>query len=188
MPRTWIHQLAVAGVLFGFWVVLSGRLEPKYLAFGAICAIGVTLLSSGFLFTREGNEEEGKRHWLTMMPWHRVVVYTPWLGWEIIKANLVLIPMILGPSSRLKPRMFTFKTRLELEVARATLANSTTMTPGTLTVDLTADGEYVIHAMDDACQGGVTSRRMERMIGWAFDDPGMRNAPDGPAQTEGGEK
>ncbi len=183
MPRSWIHQLAVAGVLYGFWVVLSGRLEPKYLVFGAVCVLGVTLISARLLYSEEGPKDARGQRWLTMMPWHRVVVYTPWLAWEIAKANLLLIPMILGPRSRLRPRMFAFRTRLDREVARTTLGNSITMTPGTLTVDVSDDGEFLIHAVDAASQEGVVSRRMERMIGWAFDDQGRPDENDEPSVT-----
>jgi multicomponent Na+:H+ antiporter subunit E len=175
MPRSWVHQLAVAGILYGFWVVLSGRLEPRYLAFGAASALGITFLSSRFLFTEGGREG---RVWLTHLSWGRVALYIPWLGWEIVKANLVMIPMILGPRSRLRPRMITVKTGLSLEVARVTLANSITMTPGTLTVDVSADGEYLIHAIDRDSAEGVQSGRMEEKVSWAFDDPGRTTSPE----------
>lgn len=188
MQRSWIHQLAVAGVLYGFWVVLSGRLEPKYLAFGAICTVLVTLLSARLLYTdrsgSKGPSDPGaslneRRRWLSLMPWHRLMAYIPWLAVEIVKANLVIVPMILGSRSRLRPRVFTLETKLDLEVSRTAFGNSITMTPGTLTMDLSADGEYLVHALDEALEEGVSSRRMEGMVGWAFGDPLRSSSPGG---------
>ena len=140
--------------------------------FGAICAIGTTLLSSSLLYTEEGRgpKEERGRKWLTALPWWRMAGYIPWLALEIIKANLLMVPMILGSRSRLRPRMVTVNCGLRREVTRAALGNSITMTPGTLTVDVSEDGEYLVHAVDSNSEQGLLSRRMEKKVAWALGD------------------
>ena len=88
---------------------------------------------------------------------------------EIVKANFAVIRMITSSRYELEPAVVRFKTDLKSAPARIMLANSITLTPGTITVSLTGD-EYVVHCLDKSLAEGINSsifvtllRRLERM-------------------------
>lgn len=170
MERTALHHVLVGAVLFGFWVVLSGKLDAVHLLMGLACAAGVTALSGGLLFTRVG--EGNERRWLSFLPWGRILAYLPWLAWETFKANLAMIPLILGPSSRLAPRIVRFRAGVQSDVARSTLGSSITLTPGTLTLDVTSDGEYVVHAIDEGSAEALLAGTMQAKVARTFGEEG----------------
>ena len=87
---------------------------------------------------------------------------------EIVKANLTVTHMILTQKEVMEPVIVTFKTKLQTETAKVILANSITLTPGTITVSLEED-EFVVHCLDKSLAEGIESscfvellERMER--------------------------
>ena len=88
---------------------------------------------------------------------------------EIIKANFEVIRMITSSRYEIEPAVVRFRTDLKTTPARILLANSITLTPGTITVLLEED-EYVVHCLDKSLAEGIDSsvfvsllRKMERM-------------------------
>ena len=73
---------------------------------------------------------------------------------EIIKANWQVIYFILTSKYEVEPRLVKFKTDLKKNSSRAVLANSITLTPGTITVTLT-ENEYVVHCLDKELAEGM---------------------------------
>jgi multicomponent Na+:H+ antiporter subunit E len=166
--RTAFHYLLVGLGLFGFWVVLSGKLDAVHLVMGGVCAVGVTALSGRLLYSElEAPAPPAPRRWLSFLPWGRLALYLPWIGLEILKANLAMVPFILGPSSRLRPRLVRLRPGLSSEVASFVLANSITLTPGTLTLEH-SDGEYLVHALDEAAAGGLLAGALSGKVAWTF--------------------
>lgn len=99
----------------------------------------------------------------------RVLQYVFILIKEIIKANFEVIRMITSSRYEIEPAVVRFKTDLKTTPARILLANSITLTPGTITVLLEED-EYVVHCLDKSLAEGIDSsvfvsllRKMERM-------------------------
>ncbi|MBU1343688.1 MAG: Na+/H+ antiporter subunit E, partial [Proteobacteria bacterium] len=76
--------------------------------------------------------------------------YMPWLIWEIVKANFHLLYIAFHPRMKdlIDPHIITFKTNLKSDIAITTLANSITLTPGTITVTADSDGVFRVHAID----------------------------------------
>ncbi|RMG18191.1 MAG: hypothetical protein D6729_07330 [Deltaproteobacteria bacterium] len=177
------HHIITFVFLFGLWVVLSGKLDAVHLGMGVGAAAFVTWLSGGLLYSNEG---DGRRRWLTDLPWPSIVfLYLPWLALEIVKANLQVLQLVLGPRGLLQPRLVRYRPRLKSEVALVTFANSITLTPGTVTVDIEEDGTFVVHAIDAATAAGLESGEMEERIAAVF-----REAlpPRGPEREGGGEE
>ena len=90
---------------------------------------------------------------------------------EIVKANLQVIRLVLSPVIEVEPCLVRFRTDLRTEAARVVLANSITLTPGTLTVSLEGN-DLLIHAMDRGMTRGLDEsvfvrqlRRMEKTAG-----------------------
>lgn len=76
-----------------------------------------------------------------------IVWYLPVFVWQLILANLDVAKRVLNPKLPLNPGFVKVKTNLEGDFAKLTLANSITLTPGTLSVDVNGDDIY-IHTVD----------------------------------------
>lgn len=90
------------------------------------------------------------------------VLYLPYLIIEIIKANIDVTKAILNPKS-ISPRMFRTKASQKTDIARVIYANSITLTPGTITLDMRGD-ELLIHALTKDTQAGVESGDMDKRV------------------------
>lgn len=73
---------------------------------------------------------------------------------EIIKANVTVIGMIFSSRYELEPAVVRFRTNLQSKFARVMLANSITLTPGTITISM-VDGEYIVHCLDKSLAEGL---------------------------------
>ncbi|MCK4851364.1 MAG: Na+/H+ antiporter subunit E [Phycisphaerae bacterium] len=74
-----------------------------------------------------------------------VIVYLPVFFYYCIKANLQVVYLVLHPDMPIKPGIVKVKTKLTSESGVTALANSITLTPGTLTVDVVNDNELYVH-------------------------------------------
>jgi multicomponent Na+:H+ antiporter subunit E len=156
-------------LLYATWFVLSGRLEIKYLTIGALAAGLVILLTADLLRFDEGQAKEAKptvKFWLSSGL--RFLSYVVWLIWSIVKANLQVAYLVLHPRMPIRPGLLRFRTRLRSNVGHIVLANSITLTPGTITVDL-KDGIYLVHALvPEAAQSlleAVMQNKLEAIFG-----------------------
>ncbi|WP_022668921.1 Na+/H+ antiporter subunit E [Desulfospira joergensenii] len=124
------------------WVVLSGKFEPLLLGLGVISSGLVAWFFHDLLFPSitMGHAGIGLKF----------ILYIPWLLLEIIKANFHLLFLVFQPRMKelIDPHIITFKTDLESDLAITTLANSITLTPGTITVNVERDGTFRVHAID----------------------------------------
>ena len=73
---------------------------------------------------------------------------------EVVKANTQVIHFIMTSKYEIQPKLVRFKTDLKQELSKVVLANSITLTPGTITVSLTED-EYVVHCLDEELAEGM---------------------------------
>jgi multicomponent Na+:H+ antiporter subunit E len=137
----------LALALFVFWVVLSGKFDLFHLAAGALSATGIAYLSC-YLYALPPPVGPHGRHPYFTFPWFRMAAYLPWLGWQIVAASFQVARIVLSPTLKITPRLFRFSHELPHNLARATLANSITLTPGTVTIDVRGD-EYLVHALND---------------------------------------
>ena len=126
--------------------------DPFYVGLGLTTALVVALVNGT---TRASH---GVR-------WLRLAAYLPWLLWQVLLSGAHLAYLILHPRLPIEPKLIRYKTRLREPAAIAIFGNSITLTPGTITADVTRD-ELVIHAMDDAAASGL--RDMEARIASLF--------------------
>lgn len=155
-------------VLFSFWLVLSRHYELHYLVIGAICALIVTVLTNDFLFSdRRSDKGRGPNIASMIVFLFRVFIYILWLLVAIVKANLQVAYLILHPKIPIAPVLVQFRTRLKKEVSRVTLANSITLTPGTVTADLKKD-TYIVHALTPGSAENLVTGLMQNKVGTVF--------------------
>jgi multicomponent Na+:H+ antiporter subunit E len=129
-------------LFFPFWMPLSGFFDVFHLSIGVGCCALVAYISHDLLFV---NVRVGDMRTIVK----RFFTYIPWLLYQIILANLHVVKIVLSPKMPVDPRIIRFKTKLDSDISLVTFANSITLTPGTITIDI-KDGEYYVHAIDEA--------------------------------------
>jgi len=122
--------------VFGLWVLLFWSLDPWVLGLGAIFAllIGTYL---GDVFPDRLHKLLSPRRWFFLM------VYLPYFLWYCIRANLDVALRVLHPDVLIRPGIVKVRTTLTNDTAITFLANSITLTPGTLTVDVDGQDFYI---------------------------------------------
>ena len=93
----------------------------------------------------------------------RILQYICVLVWEIVKANFAVIKLITSSRYELEPVLVRFRIDLKTKQARVVLANSITLTPGTITVSLEED-EYVVHCLDKELAVGMNHSRFVELL------------------------
>lgn len=97
----------------------------------------------------------------------RMLVYAPWLLWEIAKANVQIAYYVLHPSLPIDPRMERVEAAVWGDLPATTLANSITLTPGTLTVDV-EQREFLVHTLVEPARHGLLEGGLERAVRFVF--------------------
>jgi multicomponent Na+:H+ antiporter subunit E len=154
-----LRRLAVFGILFGFWLLLSGHYDLFHLSLGLICSLLVAFVSDDLLIE---NISGSKR----VVKTRRFLTYVPWLIYQIVLANLHVAYLVVNPKA-IDPRIVRFKTRLKSEFSMVTLGNSITLTPGTITMDI-VDGEFYVHALSKKVADDLLGGEMERRVAHVF--------------------
>lgn len=135
-------------ILFGLWLIFSGKITTEIVIFGVILSMAVYLFCWKFLEYSPKNDLKALR----LLP--QVIYYLFILVIEVLKANAVMISLILSPKYEMEPVLVTFKTELKTDLARTVLANSITLTPGTITAEL-AGNELKVHCLDKDMAVGI---------------------------------
>ena len=150
--------------LLGLWVVLSGKFDSFHLSLGVISCVIVSAFSGDLLFpeTRTGGL---LRHTL------QVINYVPWLLYQVVLANLHVLYLVFHPRMMelIDPQIIRFDSTLKKEISLVTFANSLTLTPGTITMYVSVEGAFQVHAIDKA-SGDPLPGEMEKRIARAFED------------------
>ncbi|GHA17671.1 cation transporter [Arenicella chitinivorans] len=121
-----------------FWLLLSGIIEPLMLFFG-VASVIIVLIA---LVRMDAVDKEPKAIG-TGIPFLR---YIPWLIGQITLSSLEVTKMVWGAPEKVSPTLATLDASDVPEDCRALYANSITLTPGTLSVDL-EDGDVTVHAL-----------------------------------------
>ena len=124
------------------WLLLSQHLEPLLLGFGVLsCALVVFLMHRMEPPAMRQRTRRARRlHPL------RLVRYWAWLAVEITRANLAVARAILAPSLPISPAMLQVPASGMGDMGQVIYANSITLTPGTISVDLDED-RITVHAL-----------------------------------------
>ena len=138
MRRLIYFVLAFIVWVVGAWPFVDGKIDVQVVAAGLIASFFVAILFHEML---------PKEHHVFISPvrvfWF--LLYVPVFFYYIMKANLDVVYRALHPKMPIRPGIVKIKTDLKTESGITALANSITLTPGTLTVDLTDDGFLYVH-------------------------------------------
>ncbi|HEY7710985.1 MAG TPA: Na+/H+ antiporter subunit E [Candidatus Entotheonella sp.] len=140
-------MLCLILMLFTFWIILSGKFDAFHLGIGAVSAVCIALGTRRLLLLAPAIGP-AQTHPMDAVPWLRLLLYVPWLIWQIVLSSLHIAAVVVHPKMPIQPRLVRFRTPLPHNLARLTLATSITMTPGTITLDVQGD-EFLVHALTE---------------------------------------
>ena len=128
-------------LFFLVWIIFNGAITTEILIFGVV----VAFLMFGFVC--KFMDYSLRKEVLLIKRSGYFVLYLINLLIEIIKANVSVCHFVLYGTEQIEPVMVSFHTTLKSRLARVILANSITLTPGTITVSLHGD-EVIVHCLD----------------------------------------
>lgn len=150
-------------IFFLIWVIFNGQFTLE------IAVLGLIIAGVMYAFICKFMNYKPKTDILMAKKLIYILQYIFILIKEIVKANYAVIKMITSSRYVIEPAVVRFKVDLKSNLARVALANSITLTPGTITVSLEGD-EYVVHCLDKELAEGINSsvfvdllKRLERM-------------------------
>ncbi|MGB9747734.1 MAG: Na+/H+ antiporter subunit E [Bacteroidales bacterium] len=148
------------------WFLLTARLYLENIVAGVLVS-GITTLFFGRYFT------EGVGKFLEPKRYFWLLVYLIMFIWECIKANFDVAYRVLHPAMPIRPGIVKVNVTIRSEFGKAILANSITMTPGTISVDLIGDTLYVhwinVFTDDPGKYSRIVSGRFENLLKKIFD-------------------
>lgn len=149
-------------IMAAIWILLSGKFDTFHLSLGMISCAIVAYISGDLLF-------ESPKIMSLPGAWLRFIRYVPWLLYQVFWANLHVLYLTFHPRMHelINPKIIIFRSKLYSDLSLVTFANSITLTPGTITVFVSGDGEFHVHAIDDVSAEGLPGE-MEARIAKVF--------------------
>jgi multicomponent Na+:H+ antiporter subunit E len=130
-------------LLLIFWIILNARATTEVVVTGVVVSILVSLFTyrvMGLNFAAE------KKAWLKIFP---IISYLFEVLVAIFEANIQMIALILSPVMEIKPIIVYFESPLRTKIAQVVMANTITITPGSVTLQL-EDNKFVVHAIKES--------------------------------------
>ena len=133
-----IRAVIMGLLLFGVWLLWSGHYTPLLLSLGVGSCLAILVL----VIRMDIFDDEGQPiHLIT-----HLLLYAPWLLKEVVVANLDVTKRILNPRLPISPTLFVVEASQQTELGQVIYANSITLTPGTITVQVKG-GYIAVHAL-----------------------------------------
>lgn len=158
-----VRKFVTLLLLCAFWVILSGMYDAFHFSLGVVSIIFVSLINRRILGLEFYSQEKSR----AVLRYHRLVVYIPWLMWQIVVSSIQVAVIILSPKMPINPTVVRFKVKLPNMTSKVILGNSITLTPGTLTLDINGD-EFLVHALADSSLGIIESGKISDSVGALF--------------------
>ena len=143
-------------IMFVFWIFLSGEFSFILLLSGVISSLLVSYMSNDLLI---GNGDMKLGFIRTI----RFIRFLPWLLWQIVLANIDLAIRTLHPKMPINPMLINFKNNLKTDLGMVILANSITLTPGTVTIDVN-ENEFLVHVISEKAAQSLISGEMQARV------------------------
>ena len=140
------------------WLTLSGYFIPMILTFGAI-SIAIVV----WMCRRMRILDEETVPYLMIL---QTLSYYAWLFAEIVKANVQVVRAVLSPDLEVSPTLVKIPLNTDVDIAETMFANSITLTPGTVSVDMQPD-HILVHALLTDMSAPEDFEEMEKRSAWA---------------------
>lgn len=136
------YLLRLVFTLVLLWVLFSGMFKPLLLILGVISIIIVCY----FAVHMRVLEHRGQPIYFRPL---QIIQYWCWLVIEILKSNWDVTKRVFSPSMNIKPLLKAIPANQKTELGRVIYANSITLTPGTVAINFTKDGDILVHALHE---------------------------------------
>lgn len=144
-------------IFFLAWIIFNGQITTEILIFGVVIAAVVFWFVCSFMDYSIKKELKLYRN-AGFFLWYFLVLLK-----EIVLANLDVIKRVYVVEETMEPVIVKFRVNLKSETARVLLANSITLTPGTITVSL-EENEYTVHCLDESLAEGIESSVFVKLL------------------------
>jgi multicomponent Na+:H+ antiporter subunit E len=154
-----MYRILIFSLLLITWVILSGLLDEFHIGLGILSCVLVTWLSSGLLF----NDRSLSFH-SRLRQAFRLLFYLSWLLWQIVLANIHVLRISFSPrvKEQIQPQLVRFRSGLKSDFEKYVLAQSITLTPGTVTLKID-DDVFLVHAISDVAAKGLMGSMADRV-------------------------
>jgi len=142
-------------ILFGLWLIFNAQFTLEIALVGLVVCAAVYWFTCRFI----GLSPKKGLEYVRKAP--QAFSYLGFLVAEIFKANFQVLRLIWSPRLEVEPELHTFHTRLKTEMGKAVLANSITLTPGTITVHV-RDDLFMVHCLDAEMAEGLENSAFEQ--------------------------
>ena len=150
------RKLVIGGLLYGVWLLWSGHTEVLLLSLGVASCVLVVILGTRLkLLDNEGYP-------LSIGP--RLVLYVPWVLWQIVLANIATAKAILQPK-RVHSHLIHVPVGQRTVIGQVIHANTITITPGTVSLDL-RDHRILVHALTDDAASDESASTLDDRVNW----------------------
>jgi multicomponent Na+:H+ antiporter subunit E len=164
--------------LYIFWLVLSEHYTPFYLIAGALISALIVIFNREMFSSLLPTDRLGKfTPGSALKTAFYLIKYVPWLLLQIARDNLLVAYLVIHPRMPINPRILSFKASYRRSASQVILANSITLSPGTMTV-LLENNRYLVHALIPSSCDNLTSGETQGRVGKIFDE-----VPEGPPQS-----
>ena len=157
------HKISLIISLAVLWVMLSGHYTPLQLSLGFLSVLIVAIISSRMnliIFDQP----------ILQLYFLKFIPYWLWLALQVLKSNIDVCKRILNPRLPINPQLIIVKASQASNLAKVIYANSITLTPGTISIDL--DGSNIgVHSLSNKGANGVKAGDMDRKITSAEANP-----------------
>ncbi len=150
------HAISLGLSLIGLWLLLSGHYTLLLISFGLLSVMLVVLIA----LRMDVVDHEGHPLHLNLKA---LFTYWVWLLKEIIVSNIYVCRLILNPALPISPTVIALRSSQSTDLARVIFANSITLTPGTVTIDV--DGDITeVHALTEELARSLLAGSMDSKV------------------------
>lgn len=171
-PRGYRGLILQGILLMGIWLILSGHYDFIHIFYGVACTIFVVWFNARMRGIGLAGEEACGQSRIRL---GALALYLPWLLWQIFLSAVHVAKVVLHPKMPIDPSLIRFQSKLPNVISKVILANSITLTPGTITVDLMGD-EFLVHALTHHTAEGLVCGDMQTRVCKLYDPKGMSEA------------
>ncbi len=144
-------------LLLLFWIILNGKITTEILIFGVVLAAAIFWFMCKFLDYSPKYEMFVAKNFFWILTYFVVLVI------EMLKSAIAVYKRVYSKKIEIQPQMVFFDVDIKSEFLRFVLANSITLTPGTITVDVD-DNHFCVHALDYTLAEGIEDSVFIKML------------------------
>lgn len=144
--------------LLFLWIIFNGKITIEIVLIGIVMSYFLTLFTKKFLYNERSKKKHSLKYYVLMLEYICILIV------EIVKANFVVLGIVVEKKLEFEPVLLSFKTDIKDHSLRVLLADSITLTPGTITVELHEDGKYLVHCLDQSMGDDIENSIFVKMI------------------------